>query len=140
MGRALFLFIERWGMKFWAIAAAALALAACSAGDQPSTAGYKPDGKYIFNNASKGNCITCHHVTAEKYVGPGLAGSGTRHSRAWMEKWLADPQKVWEENDPETADMRKRLGAESRKFTAMKVIQSLNDADRAALIDYLMTL
>lgn len=127
-------------MKLWAMATFALALTACSAGERISSAGYKPDGKYIFNNASKGNCITCHRVTAEKYVGPGLAGSGTLHSRAWMDKWLTDPQKVWEENDAETAEMRKRLGAESRKFTAMKVIRPLVDAERAALIDYLMTL
>lgn len=127
-------------MKLWAMAAFGLALAACSAGERMLAPDHKPDGKYIFNNAAKGNCITCHRVTAEKYVGPGLAGSGTRHSRAWLEKWLTDPQKVWEENDAETAEMRKRLGAESRKFTAMKVLRPLEAADHTALIDYLMTL
>lgn len=119
-------------------AAIALALAACSAG-MPA-ADNKPDGKAIFNNATRGNCISCHRVTAEKYVGPGLAGLGKLHTRAWLEKWLADPQKVWDENDAETLEMRKRLGAESRKFTGMKMIRPLEGADRAALTDYLMTL
>ncbi len=128
------------GMKYWAMAGFALALAACPAGDHKEAAGYKPDGKYIFNNAAKGNCITCHRVTAEKYVGPGLAGTGALHSRAWLERWLADPQKVWNENGAETLDLKKRMNAETRKFTGMKVINLLQDAERAALADYLMTL
>lgn len=127
-------------MKYWAIAAFGITLAACSAGERKPVTGYAPDGKYIFNNAAKGNCISCHRVTAEKYVGPGLAGSGALHTRAWLDTWLTDPQKTWEENDPETREMRKRLGAESRKYTAMKVIRPLEDAERAALIDYLITL
>lgn len=127
-------------MRHLAAAVFALILAACSAGERKLSADYKPDGKYIFNNAAKGDCIACHRVTAEKFVGPGLAGLGTLHSRAWVEKWLADPQKVWDENDAETREMRKRLGAETRKFTAMKIIRQLQDAERAALTDYLMTL
>ncbi|TBR21125.1 MAG: cytochrome c [Candidatus Nitrosotenuis sp.] len=133
-------FIGGVGMKYRAIAALALALAACHAGGQQPAAGRKPDGRHIFNNASKGNCIACHRVTGEKYVGPGLAGTGGLHSRAWLEKWLADPQKVWDENDAETAALKKRLGAESRKFTGMKMISPLQEAERAALADYLMTL
>lgn len=127
-------------MRYRALAVLALALFACSAGGPKPAADQKPDGKYVFNNAAKGNCIACHRVTAEKYVGPGLAGLGTRHSRAWLEKWLIDPQKVWDENDAETLEMRKRLGAESRKFTGMKVLRPLEAADRAALADYLLTL
>ncbi|MBI5638775.1 MAG: cytochrome c [Nitrospinae bacterium] len=127
-------------MKYLAMAVFALVLAACSAGERKLAADYKPDGKYIFNNAAKGDCIACHRVTAEKFAGPGLAGLGTLHSRAWVEKWLADPQKVWDENDAETREMRKRLGAETRKFTAMKIMRQIQDAERAALTDYLMTL
>ncbi len=127
-------------MTRWVVIVLAFALAACTAVDQKEAAGYKPDGKYIFNNAAKGNCIACHRVTSEKYVGPGLAGIGSRHSRAWLEKWLTDPQKVWDENDSETQELKKRVGAESRKFTGMKVINLLQDTERTALIDYLMAL
>lgn len=127
-------------MKQLAVAVFALALAACSADEQKPAADHKPDGKFIFNNAAKGDCIACHRVTAEKFAAPGLAGTGKIHSRAWVEKWLADPQKVWAENDAETVELKKRLGAESRKFTGMKMIRRLEDAERAALVDYLMTL
>lgn len=127
-------------MRHLAAAVFALFLVACSPGGMIPASNYKPDGKFIFNNAAKGDCIACHRVTAEKFVGPGLAGLGTLHSRAWVEKWLADPQKVWDENDAETLEMRKRLGAETRKFTAMKMMRPLQDAERAALADYLMTL
>ena len=140
MGRALFLFVEGVDLRHLAAAVFALLIAACSPEGMAPAPDYKPDGKVIFNNAAKGNCIACHRVTAEKYVGPGLAGTGKIHSRAWLEKWLADPQKTWDENDPETREMRKRLGAESRKFTGMKLPNYLQNPERAALADYLMTL
>ncbi len=118
-----------------------LILAACSnGGPSEEMPAYKPSGKMIFNNAAKGACINCHRVTDQKFVGPGLAGTGKLHTREWLAKWLTDPQKAWEENDAETLEMKKRLGAETRKFTGMKLPRPLDEYERNALVDYLMTL
>lgn len=44
-------------------------------------------GKELFQN----NCASCHNVTGEKLIGPGLAGIETRRDEAWLIKWIKNP-------------------------------------------------
>lgn len=97
-------------------------------------------GKSLFNNKKKGGCKTCHKITAKKLVGPGLIGVMGRHSEAWIRKWVDNPQKVWEENDTETAEMKKLLKREGKKKTRMKPKGKLSGADIDILVAYLKTL
>jgi len=98
------------------------------------------DGRSVFFNRARGGCSVCHKINDKKLVGPGLAGTSRLHTDEWLRKWLKDPRKVWEENDPETQAMKKRLGREKRKKSAMKLTRSLSDSDIEALIEYLKTL
>jgi len=110
-----------------------------------ASAGDAAKGKSIFNNKKK-KCKTCHTITKKKKVGPGLAGVSKRHSEEWMKKWLANPQKVWTENDAETAKMKAwpvQYGKKSRagkKKTKMKLKPPLTEAEIGDLIAYLKTI
>jgi len=97
-------------------------------------------GKALFGNKKKGGCKTCHKTTAKKLVGPGLKGIMSKHSDGWMKKWLANPQKTWEENDKETAEMKTRLKRVGKKKTRMKTKGKLSGADVDDLVAYLKTL
>lgn len=96
------------------------------------------NGKAIYSGGAQ--CAVCHKITAEKQVGPGLAGNAALHTDAWLKKWIADPQKTWEENDAETLEMKKRLKKEKTPATAMKRRKLLSDADICDLVAYLKTL
>lgn len=66
-------------------------------------------------------CVGCHSVGgAGGNVGPALDGVAKRYDRAALDAWLADPQSV-------------KPGTPMPNF-------GLSDADRAELVDFLMTL
>jgi len=96
------------------------------------------EGQSIFNGSA--GCSVCHKANDDKLVGPGLAGNAKLHTDAWLMKWLADPQKTWAENDPETKAMKKRLGKLDAEKTAMKRRKFLSQDEIKLVIAYLKTL
>lgn len=101
-------------------------------------AGDAAKGKEIFNGPAA--CGECHRTTAKKSGGPGLAGVMAHHTDEWLIRWLKEPKKTWEENDPETAEMKKRLKQQNAERPGMKVRKNLTDEELADLIEYLHTL
>lgn len=97
-------------------------------------------GQEIFNNAKVGNCKTCHDTGDKKKVGPGLKGATDRQPKEWIEKWLADPQAVWDANDEHVQDLKKRMNKVDKPKTAMKVPTKLSAEQITDLLDYLATL
>lgn len=95
-------------------------------------------GKAVFKGPAA--CGDCHKTTSKKSGGPGLAGATKHHTDEWLTRWLKEPKKTWEENDPETAEMKKRLGLENAERPGMKVRKNLSDEELADLIEYLHTL
>jgi cytochrome c2 len=116
--------------KLFAIAVA-MVFAFCLAG-KASAAGDAAKGG---ENWGSKKCKNCHNLDEKKKVGPGLGGVTKRRSEAWMKKWLADPDKTWEENDAETAAMKKEVGSENAKKTKMK-ISKLTEAEIDDLLAY----
>lgn len=53
-------------------------------------------GETIFKN----NCATCHNVTAEKSVGPGLKGITERRDFPWLVSWIRNSQAMIASGDP----------------------------------------
>jgi cytochrome c2 len=96
-------------------------------------------GEAIFNDIKAGNCKTCHDIGEKRKVGPGLKGDTTRHSREWLVKWITNPQVVWEGNDPDVQDLKKRMKKEDKPKTAMKP-GKMSEEQIADVIDYLETL
>jgi cytochrome c2 len=52
-------------------------------------------GETIFKN----NCSSCHNVTAEKSVGPGLKGISERRELPWLVKWINNSQAMISSGD-----------------------------------------
>jgi len=94
-------------------------------------------GKEIYNTKSKGKCAVCHKF-GKKVVGPDLTGVTKRATEKWLKKWLADPKKVWNENDPYVMELKKRLKKEKRKKPSHKT-RELTAEMIDDLIDFLKT-
>lgn len=101
---------------------------------QPVFAG---SGEALYNK----KCKACHKISAKKKVGPGMAAISKRPgiSKEWVKKWLADPQKVWTENEGYTVTMKKALRKTKKKRTAMKLKGKfkLNPEDIDPIVDYI---
>ena len=125
-------------MKITNIAIGTLAAFALTFGFSSSAfAGDAAKGQSLFGGAGK--CKTCHKIDDKKLVGPGLAGTKDKHKAEWLKKWVADPQGTWTANDPETAELKKRVNKESKPKTAMAP-GKLTDAEIDDVIAYLLTL
>jgi mono/diheme cytochrome c family protein len=59
------------------------------------------EGEQIFKN----NCSTCHAVTDEVVVGPGLKGISQRRPIDWIVKWVHNPQAVIASGDKYAVDL-----------------------------------
>ncbi len=107
-------------------------------------------GKILFKEK---RCILCHNINTDgtvfKPVCPGLKNVKALHDREWTKRWLLNPEKVWEANDPDIQDIKERFfkyrgGKRWPRKSFMATIigkQVLLSADEAEhLIDYLWTL
>jgi len=94
-------------------------------------------GEEIYKSKSKGKCAICHKF-GKKLVGPDLTGVTKRATEEWLKKWLADPKKVWTENDPYMMDLKKKMKKVKRKKPSHKTppltAEMIDD-----LIDFLKT-
>lgn len=101
-------------------------------------AGDAGKGKALFEGAGK--CKTCHKLTADKLVGPGLAEVSKRiPDEAWLKKWILDSQAVWDGKDATVEALKARAGKAGKPKTAMKA-GKLTDAEVDDVIAYLKTL
>ena len=62
----------------------------------------EPDGKKLFNDPRKGNCIACHATVVDppaaigKRIGPSLVGTKSRYpDRAKLRDIIFDAAKTW---------------------------------------------
>lgn len=88
-------------------------------------------GEEIF----KKKCAICHKTTEQTHVGPGLKGVTQRRSVEWLDKWLKDPAGMIKKGDPTAKQVKKRFLRTMPTIAEMK-----DDNNRAAVIEYLMTL
>ena len=59
------------------------------------------EGEGIFKN----NCTSCHAVTDEVVIGPGLKGISARRPIDWIVKWIHNPQAVIASGDKYAVDL-----------------------------------
>lgn len=84
----------------------------------------------------RARCSSCHTVGgdaahSEHPVGPDLEGVVGRRPRAWLERWLREPDRMLAERDPIALDLLARSGG-----VAMPNLRLAQD-EVAALLDYL---
>jgi len=82
-------------------------------------------GKAIFTT----KCLTCHKLTADKFVGPGLEGITKRRTPEWILNMITNPDKMIK-TDP----VAKKLYEET--LTPM-AFQNVSDEDAMNILDYL---
>jgi len=56
----------------------------------------KTDGDYLFRT----RCVSCHTIGGGDRIGPDLSGVTRRRDRAWLARWIAEPDKMLAEKDP----------------------------------------
>ncbi len=87
------------------------------------------EGKTLF--AQK--CAACHTIGGGDLVGPDLRGVVGQRDRAWLTRWLAEPDKMLAEGDPiATAQLKKYKNVPMPN-------QALTPAQVTALLAYLET-
>ncbi|MFZ1754905.1 MAG: cytochrome c [Caldilineaceae bacterium] len=54
------------------------------------------DGEALFQE----KCVACHTIGGGRLVGPDLQGVTGQQERAWLERWIREPDKMLAEGDP----------------------------------------
>lgn len=92
----------------------------------PAGAQDTSDGEIIFTE----KCAACHTVGGGKLVGPDLLGVTTRRDKAWLTRWIKEPDKVLAEGDAAAT----QLFEEYNKIPMPNF--ALTDSEVAAVIAY----
>jgi protein SCO1 len=84
-------------------------------------------GQYLFTT----RCSVCHTIGQGVKVGPDLMGVTSRRERAWLQRYIAVPDKMLAENDPIAVSLYK-------KFQEVRMPnEGLHQVDVATVIDYI---
>jgi protein SCO1 len=84
-------------------------------------------GQTLFST----RCQACHTIGGGDKLGPDLKGVVAARDRAWLTRWLKEPNKMIEEKDPVV------LGLMSRYRNLPMPNLGLGDVDAEALIEYM---
>lgn len=63
------------------------------------------DGEKLFRSY----CGACHTIGGGVVLGPDLAGVAIRRERAWLFRWIKEPDKLLAEGDPVAVDLLKQF-------------------------------
>jgi len=87
-------------------------------------------GEYLFGS----RCSACHTIGQGEKMGPDLLGVTTRRTRAWLARYVAEPDKMLAEGDPIAAALFQKY--ENARMPNLR----LGSADVAAVLSYLEAL
>lgn len=115
------------------LAALSPASASSQSPAQPAAAGPSAQsadqGQAIFQE----KCVACHTIGSGTLVGPDLKGVTTRRDKAWLTKWISQPDQMLARGDPTAT----QLFDQFNKVPMPNL--GLTDAQVASLIAYLET-
>lgn len=94
---------------------------------QSQTARAAISGEEIF----KTMCASCHTLSDEVAMGPGLKGINDRRDKEWVIKWVHDPQGVVNSGDEYAVKLFEKF-----KKVPMPGFPQLTDEEIAGLLDY----
>ncbi len=83
-------------------------------------------GQTIFEQ----KCVACHSTGSDRLIGPGLAGITTRRDRAWVKRFIMQPDQVLDSNDPIAAELL-------QQYEVVMPNLGVTDAEAEALIAFL---
>ena len=90
---------------------------------------FADDGSQLFRT----NCGACHSVGKGKLVGPDLKGVDTRHTEAWILKWVKSSQTVVNSGDKDAV----KLFADNNQIVMPD--QPLKDDEIKSILSYIKT-
>jgi cytochrome c2 len=67
----------------------------------PSSLMAQPSGQAVFQQ----KCLACHSAGSDRLIGPGLAGVMTRRDRAWVKRFIMQPDVLLSSDDPTAAEL-----------------------------------
>lgn len=73
---------------------------------QPSPSPQQQEGRKLFEL----NCTACHTIGEGVRVGPDLKGVTERRDRAWLKRFILEPDRVLREGDPIARAMLQEFG------------------------------
>ena len=85
-------------------------------------------GETLFKN----NCSSCHAVSGERVIGPGLKGITARRDLAWIVKWVNNPQAVIASGDKYAVELYNKYNQ-----AQMTAYPGLKEADISNIIAYI---
>ncbi len=85
------------------------------------------DGKNLF----KTECSSCHVISSQRFVGPGLANVHERHTKEWFFKFVKSSQTVIRSGDPYAVSLFKKYN------NILMPDHSLSDTELDVLYEYL---
>jgi mono/diheme cytochrome c family protein len=86
------------------------------------------EGEGIFKN----NCTSCHAVTDEVVIGPGLKGISARRPIDWIVKWIHNPQAVITSGDKYAVDLYNKYNK-----TQMTAFPNLSEGQIKSVVAYI---
>ena len=116
-------------LHFWTLWLILLGFMILALAAFPSSAGAQDisEGEKLFT--AKG-CNACHTVGGGDLVGPDLLGVTTRRDKAWLTRWIEEPDEVLAEGDPIATELFEKYN----KIPMPNL--GLTDSDAAALVAY----
>jgi protein SCO1/2 len=96
--------------------------------DNAKQVAQKPRGEYLF----KTRCVSCHTIGGGDRLGPDLRGVAAARPRAWLTRWLKEPDKMLAEGDP----IATQLKAQYRNMSMPNL--GFGDIEAMAIVDYLV--
>ena len=85
-------------------------------------------GQELFTN----NCASCHAITDEAVVGPGLKGATIRRPVEWILTWVKNPQKVIAGGDKYAVDLYNKYNK-----AQMTAFPNFKDEDIKSILAYI---
>lgn len=125
--------IKKSSLLFWTLWLLPLGLVILALAAFPSRAGAQDisEGEQLFN--TKG-CAACHTIGGGDLVGPDLAGVTTHRDKAWLTRWIKEPDKVLAEGDATATELFEKYN----KIPMPNL--GLTDSEVASLIAYFESL
>ena len=120
---------KKTSLHFWTLWLIPLGFMILALAASPSRAGAQDisEGEQLFT--AKG-CNACHSIGGGDLVGPDLAGVTTRRDKAWLTRWLKEPDKVLAEGDATATELFEKYN----KIPMPNL--GLTDSEVASLVAY----
>ncbi len=110
-------------MRFLSQSVGLAVMAVCAA---PPGLTAQASGQAVFEQ----KCAACHSAGSERLIGPGLEGVMDRRERAWVKRFIMQPDQLLDSNDPIAAELL-------QEYQIVMPNLAITDAEAEALMAFM---